>query len=127
MTYGKATELINQVAPGLVLSTASNPLPCYAAFIHYIQQLLTHVVVVPYNNNSCSLKEFKDDLKKKELESTIKSQVQVVYPSDHVASPLVLRFSSVYARCWDCLPRAVCVDTPESESLTYNHLVYIRL
>ena len=44
---------------GLVLSTASVPWPRYVAFIHYIQHLLTHIVVMPY---SWILKYLKDEL-----------------------------------------------------------------
>ena len=45
------TELINQVMP---------------LFGHhsYIKDLLTYVVDMPYSNNSCSLKEFNDELRK---------------------------------------------------------------
>jgi len=41
-------------------STASIAFPRYTAFVQYIQDLLTHVVGVPYINNTWSLKEFKD-------------------------------------------------------------------
>ena len=50
------TKLIHQVAllhnSDLVPSTPSVRLPCYAAFIHYIQHLLTHVIDMPYIDNS---------------------------------------------------------------------------
>ena len=83
---GDPTELINQVAPlcnsGLVPSIASVPLPRYAAFIHYIQHLLTHAVDMPYINNSWSLKEFKDELKKiNSARTCVKSELHINPPA----------------------------------------------
>ena len=60
-------EQIIQVAPirnlGLVPSTSSVPLSGYATFIHYIQNVLTHVVDMPYSYNSWWLKDLKDEPK----------------------------------------------------------------
>ena len=86
-TYKLVTQL------GLRAVNTSGPLPCYAAFIYYIQQLLTHVVYVPYIHNSWSLKEIKDELKKeinsvcKRITSAIMSQARVVYQR-----PLVIMY-----------------------------------
>ena len=66
-TNGDPTELIIQVAPlhnsALVPSTSSVSVPRYAAFIHYIQHVSTHVVDVPYSYSSWRLKELKDERK----------------------------------------------------------------
>ena len=53
-------EVIHQVAPLHNSLTASVLLPQCTRVIHYIQHLLTHVVDMPYINNSWSLKEFKE-------------------------------------------------------------------
>ena len=57
---GEPIELINQLASlrnsDLMPSTASVQLPCYGAFIHYIQHLLTHFVDMPYTNNNWCVK-----------------------------------------------------------------------
>ena len=88
---GGPTELINQVAPlhnsGLVPSTASVPLPPYAAcihsFIHCIQHLLTYVVDMSYITNNWSVKEFKDEIEKlingARRKSAITSQAPIAY------------------------------------------------
>ena len=59
------TELIHQVALYTTRASCRQP----PAFILYIQHLSTHVVYMLYINNSRSLKEFKDVMKK-EMDST---------------------------------------------------------
>ena len=49
----------------LVPSPASVQSPRHAAFIHYIQLLLTHIADMPYINNSWNLKEFNGEQKKR--------------------------------------------------------------
>ena len=70
----------------LVPSTASVPLPRYAAFIHYIQHLLKHIVDMPYISNSWNLKEIKDELKKRNKQRARMKKARL-RPELHLSAP----------------------------------------
>jgi len=99
-TIAHQLEPINQVEPlrnsGLVPSTTWALWPHYAAFILYIQRLLTRVIDMSYINNNWSLREFYDE-PNKEINSTHKKRDYITGqscilapPSDPVGSPLVV-------------------------------------
>ena len=65
---------------GLVPSTASVPLPRYAASRHYIQHVLPHFVDMPYSYNSWRIKFLKDELEQKTEYVTEPNSISSMFP-----------------------------------------------